>query len=86
MLNLLLSLPQIKQGFSTRIMKAKELLFPAEKQEEFASWDNIEEPLLGMYGLAELLWNQFNSCTIIYFSKKKNSIFYIILNTQAEVP
>jgi len=68
-------------------MKAKELLFPAEKQEEFASWDNIEEPLLGMYGLAELLWNQYNSCTILYFSiKKLISIFYIILNTKAEVP
>lgn len=38
---------QIKQGFSTRIMKAKEMLFPPERNEDFASWDNIEEPLLG---------------------------------------
>ncbi|XP_053399583.1 bridge-like lipid transfer protein family member 1 isoform X2 [Mercenaria mercenaria] len=37
---------KIKQGFSTRIMKAKDLLFPAESHDGTDSWDNIEEPLL----------------------------------------
>lgn len=33
-------------------MKAKELLFPAEKLGGADSWDNIEQPLLGMICIA----------------------------------
>ncbi|XP_052791422.1 bridge-like lipid transfer protein family member 1 isoform X3 [Mya arenaria] len=36
---------KVKQGFSVRIMKSKDMLFPSERAED-SSWDNIEEPLL----------------------------------------